>query len=123
MPSEGFWKIFWVLINGVAFNFLLAIVLFFVMGLFQGRPVDNTIVAFIATEGDYPAINSEIKVGDEITKVNGVEVESYYDFNVEVNAKEGKDKYKCKRKRRCGRIGKRTFFFCMGGLRIKKIFR
>ena len=104
LENKGFWKIFWVLINGVAFNFLLAIALFFIMGLFQGRPVDNTIVAYIATEGDYPAINSEIKVGDEITKVNGVEVESYYDFNIEVNAKEGKDKYTLTLKKEDGTV-------------------
>ena len=104
LENKGFLKIFWVLINGVAFNFLLSIVLFFIMGIFQGRPVDNTIVAFIPEEGDYPAINSGIKVGDEIIKVNDVEVESYYDFNVEVNAKEGKDLYKLTIKREDGSI-------------------
>ena len=104
LENKGFLKIFWVLINGVAFNFLLAIVLFFIMGLFQGRPVDNTIVAFIPEEGDYPAINSGIKVGDEIIKVNDVEIESYYDFNVEVNAKEAKDLYKLTIKREDGSI-------------------
>lgn len=104
LENKGFLKIFWVLINGVAFNFLLAIVLFFIMGLFQGRPVDNTIVAFIPEEGDYPAINSGIKVGDEIIKVNDVEIKSYYDFNVEVNAKEAKDLYKLTIKREDGSI-------------------
>ena len=104
LENKGFWKIFWVLINGVAFNFILAIILFFIMGLFQGRPVENTIVSYIATEGEYPAINSGIQVGDEITKVNGVTVESYYDFTVEVNAKEGKDIYKLTLKREDGTV-------------------
>ena len=42
------------------------------MGIFQGRPVDNTILAFIPEEGDYPAINSGIKVGDEIINFDDI---------------------------------------------------
>lgn len=91
LENKGFWANFWVFINGVVFNFILAIILFFIMGLFQGRPQENTIVHFLAE--DYPAITTEMEVGDEILKVNGEEVNSYYDFNVEVNAKEAKEEY------------------------------
>lgn len=91
LENKSFWEKFWVLINGVVFNFLLAVILFFIMGLFQGRPVDNTFVYSLAE--NYPAIETEMEVGDEIIKVNGNVVESYYDFNVEVNAKKGQEEY------------------------------
>lgn len=102
LENKSFWEIFWVLINGVTFNFLLAVVLFFIMGLFQGRPVDNTYV-YSLTE-NYPAIETEMEVGDEIIKVNGNEVESYYDFNVEVNAKKGQEEYTLTVKKEDGTI-------------------
>ena len=91
LEYKGFWAIFWVFVNGVVYNFLLAILLFFILGIFQGRPVENTYVSYLAE--DYPAILTDMEVGDEIIKVNGEEVNSYYDFNVEVNAKEAKDEY------------------------------
>jgi regulator of sigma E protease len=102
LENKRFLNVFWVLVNGVVFNFLLAIVLFFIMGIFQGRPVDNTYIYNLAE--NYPAIETELQVGDEILKVNGVEIDSYYDFNVEVNAKEGKDKYTLTVKKEDGSI-------------------
>ena len=101
LENKGFFQIFWVLINGIAFNFVLAIILFFIMGLFQGRPVDNTYV--YGLEEGYPAIDV-IDLGDEIIKVNGVEIDSYYDFNVEVNAKEAKDVYVLTLKKSDGKV-------------------
>ena len=102
LENKGFWANFWVFINGVVFNFLLAILLFFILGLFQGRPQENTIVQYIAE--DYPAISTDIEIGDEIIKVNGEEVETYYDFNVEVNAKEAKEEYTLTVKKQDGTI-------------------
>lgn len=101
LENKSFFQIFWVLINGIAFNFVLAIILFFVMGLFQGRPVDNTFV--YGLEEGYPAYDV-VELGDEIIKVNGVEIDSYYDFNVEVNAKEAKDEYVLTLKKADGKI-------------------
>lgn len=102
LENKGFWANFWVFINGVVFNFILAIVLFFILGLFQGRPQENTIVQYIAE--DYPAVSTEMEIGDEIIKVNGEEVNSYYDFNVEVNAKEAKEEYTLTVKKQNGSI-------------------
>lgn len=91
LENKSYWQQFWVMINGVVFNFLLALVLFFILGLFRGRPMENAVVHDLS-EG-YPAIDTAIEVGDEIIKVNGVEIETNYDFTVEVNAKEPKDEY------------------------------
>ena len=102
LENKGFLANFWVFINGVVFNFILAIVLFFILGLFQGRPQENTFVHTLAE--DYPAILTEMEVGDEIIKVNGEEVKSYYDFNIEVNAKEAKEEYTLTVKKQNGEI-------------------
>ncbi len=91
LENKSYWQQFWVMINGVALNFLLAILLFFVLGLFRGRPMENAVVHDLS-EG-YPAIETAIEVGDEIIKVNGVEIKTNYDFTVEVNAKEPKEEY------------------------------
>lgn len=92
LENKGFFTKFWVFINGIVFNFILAFVLFFVMGLIVGREVSDSKVTMV--DKNYPAYTSGIEVGDEILKVNGVDVDDYYDFSVEVNAKELKDSYK-----------------------------
>lgn len=91
LENKGFLTNFWVFINGIAFNFLLAIVIFFISGLFYGRPVENSVITLV--DEKYPAYEAGIEVGDEVLKVNGEVVETYYDFSIEVNAKEIKDKY------------------------------
>lgn len=91
LENKGFLKQFWVFINGIVFNFLLAMVIFFISGLIFGRPIENSIVAGVPQ--DYPAYQSGIEVGDEIIKVNGVNIDTYYDFSVEVNAKKSKNEY------------------------------
>lgn len=91
LENKSFLQQFWVFINGIVFNFLLAVLIFFISGLIFGRPIDNTKV--VSVPEDYPAFSSGIEVGDEILKVNGEEVKSSYDFSVEVNAKKIKDEY------------------------------
>jgi regulator of sigma E protease len=102
LENKSYWQQFWVMINGVVFNFLLAILLFFILGLFRGRPFENAIV-YDLSEG-YPAIETAIEVGDEIIKVNGVDIKTNYDFTVEVNAKEAKDEYTLTLKKKDGSV-------------------
>ena len=54
---------------GVLFNFILAIILFFIVALNVGAPVNKNKIVEI--EKNYPIEKTNIKVGDEITKVNG----------------------------------------------------
>ena len=44
LENKGFFQVLWVLIDGIVFNFILAIVLFFISGLLYGRPVSEPIV-------------------------------------------------------------------------------
>lgn len=102
LENKGFFEQFWVFINGIAFNFLLAIVIFFVIGLIRGREIDNTKIYSI--EKDYPAEQIGLEIGDEILEVNGNKVSSYYDFAVEVSVKEEKEIYSFKVKKTDGQI-------------------
>lgn len=67
------WR-FITLIAGIAFNFFLAIILLFVVGLFNGVPKDETKIAYIQEQ--YPIAETNIQVGDKITKVNNVKINS-----------------------------------------------
>lgn len=89
LQNKSFLTKIWVYINGIVFNFILAIFLFFLIGLITGREVSNSIITYI--DENYPAYSSGLEIGDEIIKVNGNSIDDYYDFVVEVNAKETND--------------------------------
>lgn len=91
LENKGFFKNFWVFINGIVFNFLLAIVLFFISGLIYGRPVTDTTIKSVV-EGS-AAYNVGIEAGDKIIKVNDVEIKTWDDFLLEASAKKLQDNY------------------------------
>ena len=91
LENKGFFHILWVLIDGIVFNFILAIVLFFISGLIYGKPVNEPIVKE-AVEGKV-AYLAGIESGDRIISVNGVSVNTWDDFLLEVSAKKLKDNY------------------------------
>ncbi len=91
LENKGFFHILWVLINGIVFNFILAIVLFFISGLIYGRPVSTTTLSGVVEGG--AAYNAGIEAGDTITHVNGVSVETWDDFILEASAKKLQDSY------------------------------
>lgn len=64
---------FMTMAGGVLFNFILAIVLFFIVGLVAGSPGSKTYVTEL--ESDLPA-SEYLKVGDEITHINGKKITS-----------------------------------------------
>jgi len=57
---------------GVLFNFLLAIVLFFIVALNVGAPTNKNKIIEVAS--NYPIEKTNIKVGDTIVKINGHKV-------------------------------------------------
>lgn len=67
--SKTFGWQFTTVIAGIMMNFILAIVLLFVVGLINGSPQNKAIVGPL-TDG-YPAMASGLKQGDKILKVNG----------------------------------------------------
>ena len=44
LENKDFIHCFWVFINGIVFNFILAVILFFISGLIYGRPISEPIV-------------------------------------------------------------------------------
>ena len=65
---------FLVMFAGIAFNFLLAITLLFVIGLASGVSPSKPIIASL--DEKYPIYNSNIVVGDQILEVNNHNINS-----------------------------------------------
>ena len=91
LENKGFFHVFWVLINGIVFNFILAIVLFFFIGLFYGKPVSEPIIGSVVDGG--AAYKVGLEAGDKILSVNGVKVTTWDDFLLEASAKKLKENY------------------------------
>ena len=67
--SKTFSQRFMTVIAGIMMNFVLAIVLLFIVGLFGGSPQNKALVGTV--EPSYPAYSAGIIKGDQILKVNG----------------------------------------------------
>jgi len=91
LENKSFLRVLWVLINGIVFNFILAIVLFFISGLLYGRPVSEPIISEVVEGG--AAYTAGIEAGDKIVKVNNTTISTWDDFILEATAKKLKDKY------------------------------
>lgn len=91
LENKSFWQVFWVLINGITFNFLLAILLFFISGLIYGRPEQLPIIDQVVENG--PAYTAGIESNDRVISVNGVKTKTLYDYRIEVSGKKAKESY------------------------------
>ena len=91
LENKGFFKVLWVLIDGIVFNFVLAIVLFFISGLIYGKPVSEPVISAVS-EGS-AAYNAGLEAGDRILKVNGTTINTWDDFILEAAAKKLQDNY------------------------------
>lgn len=91
LENKNFWVRLLVLLNGIIFNCILAIFLFFISGLIYGKPVNTAEIARI--EKGSAAYTSGLEVGDTIIKINGNNIESLDDFLLEASAKKLKDNY------------------------------
>lgn len=67
--SKTFGQKFMTVIAGIMMNFILAVVLLFIVGLINGAPQNKPIVGDI--DKSYPAYTSGLKKGDRILTVNG----------------------------------------------------
>ena len=91
LENKSFLQNLWVFIDGIVFNFLLAIVLFFISGLLYGRPVSQAIVSQVPEDG--AAYKAGIEAGDKIIKINGVKIDTLDDFLLEASAKKLEKSY------------------------------
>lgn len=80
------WR-FIILIAGILFNFLLAIILLFVVGLFNGVPQNTPKIAYISEK--YPIAKTNIEVGDTIKKINKNKITSSEELVLELTVNSG----------------------------------
>ena len=74
MQSKTWLQRFMTIIAGVLFNFLLAILLFFVIGLINGSPSRETFINTV--EIDSPAYNAGLLENSKIVSLNGHKIKS-----------------------------------------------
>lgn len=91
LENKSFLQNLWVFINGIVFNFILAIILFFISGLLYGKPVQEAIVAEVQ-EGSASYI-AGIEAGDKIIEINHNKISNLDDFLLEASAKKLQDNY------------------------------
>lgn len=77
------------LIAGIFMNFVLAIVLLFIIGLINGVSLHGTTIASI--NEDYPIHETNLRVSDEIIKVNDTKIDSYDTLVLELAVLKGAD--------------------------------
>lgn len=91
LENKSFGRKLLVLINGILFNCFLAIFLFFVSGLFYGRPVNEPVIHNVVD--GMGAAKAGLESGDKILEVNGVRINTWDDFLLEASAKKLKSEY------------------------------
>ncbi len=91
LENKSFGRKLLVLINGILFNCFLAIFLFFVSGLFYGRPVSEPVIHNVVD--GMAAAKAGLESGDKILEVNGVKIDTWDDFLLEASAKKLKSEY------------------------------
>ena len=80
LNAKPVWQRFLVMVFGAGNNFLLAILLLFIIGLCWGATTNDAIVSELVK--DNPAEKAGIKVGDRITKINGHKIKSSDDVSL-----------------------------------------
>lgn len=86
--TKTFGQKFMTVIAGIMNNFILAILLFFIIALISGAPQNKAIVGEISE--DYPAYTSGLKTGDRILKINGKNAKTYDTLALELQVNNGK---------------------------------
>lgn len=89
MTSKKWHQRFMVVIAGILFNFLLAIVIFFLIGLTNGSVSRQTYISEIQQQ--YPAAQTNLRVEDEILALNGKSIYSSDMLLLEMQVLEGKE--------------------------------
>ncbi len=88
MYSKTWMQRFLTIIAGVMFNFLLAIIILFFIGLFNGSPQNKNFISDI--DNSYPIAKTNIKKNDLILKVNDKKVNSQDMLLLQLTVNNGK---------------------------------
>lgn len=88
MQSKSWLQRFLIVIAGILFNFILAVIIFFIIGLINGAPVNKPYVTGIAENSH--AYNAGLRDDDLITSINGVKIRSTDRLLIEMQVNLGK---------------------------------
>lgn len=88
-PSKSLGHRAMTIFAGPMMNFVLAFVIFLIIGLFQGVEVNDPRLGQLTEDG--PAVAAGLKTGDEIQSVGGAEVTSWMDVQENIQKNPGKE--------------------------------
>ena len=77
-----------IVLAGIIFNFLLAIILLFFLGLFNGVPNNQSVVGHV--DKTYPAYTAGLQDGDKILKMNGKSANTIDKLSLQLQVNLGK---------------------------------
>lgn len=89
MQSKTWFQRFMTVIAGIMFNFILAIILLFIVGLVNGSPENKPFVSYVDPNGS--AYQAGLKEGSIITKIDDVKVKTYDRLILEYQVRLGED--------------------------------
>lgn len=89
MQAKTWFQRFMTVIAGIMFNFILAIVLLFIIGLVNGSPQNKAFVSYVDPAGN--AYLAGLEEGSTITKVDNVKVRTYDRLLLEYQIRLGED--------------------------------
>lgn len=89
LQSKTWLQRFLTITAGVLFNFLLAIIIFFIIGLVNGSPSQETYISLV--EEDSPASLAGLEANSEIVGLNGKKIKSMSHLALEFEINYGKD--------------------------------
>ncbi len=89
LQDKTWFQKFMTVIGGVLFNFIFAVIIFFIIGLFNGNPVNNPTVGEVSTGS--AAESAGIKNGEVILKIDDVSVSNVDRFLLEYQIRVGEE--------------------------------
>lgn len=89
MFNKTFGQKLLIVLAGIMFNFILAIILLFFVGLFNGVPNNQSIVGTV--DAAYPAYEAGLQQGDKILTMNGKNVETIDKLSLQLQVNAGKE--------------------------------
>ena len=92
LQSKPIWQRFLVMFFGAGNNFILALIVLFLIGLISGSPIDKPPVIKEVTTGS-PAEAAGLMSGDMIKSVNGDKVTNYEDMQIYLYMSKGETEF------------------------------
>ena len=87
MHAKSFGQKLIIVLAGIIFNFLLAVILLFFVGLFNGVPNNQSIVGTV--DSSYPAYDAGLKPGDKILELDAKKVNTIDKLSLQLQVHSG----------------------------------